>query len=158
MTAQIPVPDRSGSRIDHLNIAVPDLSAAVAFYEPTLASIGIVKMLEIPPNLTPDQPAAMTGFGWPELKPYFWLIDQGTVGTNMHLAFTVDTRDEVDTFYRAALAAGATSLHAPAVHTQYHADYYGAFVHDPHKINLEAVCHHPVPSDELKAGDEVADK
>lgn len=40
--------DRSGSRIDHLNIAVPDLAAAVAFYEPVLASIGIVKMLQIP--------------------------------------------------------------------------------------------------------------
>ena len=26
--------DRSGSRIDHLNIAVPDLDTAVAFYEP----------------------------------------------------------------------------------------------------------------------------
>ena len=40
------------------------------------------------------------------MKPYFWLIDQGTVGTNMHVAFTVDTREEVDTFYAAALARG----------------------------------------------------
>ena len=143
MTPQTPAPDRSGSRIDHLNIAVPDLRAAVAFYEPTLAAIGIVKMLEIPANATENQPGAMTGFGWPEVKPYFWLIDQGTVGTNMHLAFTVDTRDDVETFYRAALEAGATALLAPAVHPEYHADYYGGFVTDPHGINLEAVCHHP---------------
>ncbi|MDQ0367590.1 hypothetical protein [Catenuloplanes indicus] len=94
--------DRSGSRIDHLNVAVPDLAAAVAFYEPVLASIGITKMLEIPPNATPNQPTAMTGFGLAEVKPYFWLIDGGTVGTNMHLAFTVDTRDDVVTFHRAA--------------------------------------------------------
>lgn len=143
MTSETPTLDRSGSRIDHLNIAVPDLAAAVAFYEPILASIGIVKMLEIPANFTENQPAAMTGFGWPEVKPYFWLVDQGTVGTNMHLAFTVDTRDDVGIFYRAALEAGATELLAPAVHPEYHADYYGAFVHDPHGINLEAVCHHP---------------
>ena len=91
-TSETPGIDRAGSRIDHLNIAVPDLDAAVAFYEPTLASIGITKMLEIPADPASNQPA-MTGFGRAEVKPYFWLIDQGTVGTNMHLAFTVDTRE-----------------------------------------------------------------
>lgn len=135
--------DRSGSRIDHLNLAVPHLAAAVAFYEPVLAAIGISKMLEIPPDATPNQPTAMTGFGLAGVKPYFWLIDGGTVGSNMHLAFTVDERDDVLTFYRAALAAGAESLLAPAVHPEYHADYFGAFVRDPHGINLEAVCHRP---------------
>ena len=136
--------DRSGSRIDHLNIAVPDLDAAVTFYEPILASIGITKMLEIPADPSDDRPA-MTGFGRAEVKPYFWLIDAGTVGTNMHLAFTVDTRAEVDTFYLAALDAGASSRESPGVHPEYHTDYYGAFVNDPHGINLEAVCHHPAP-------------
>jgi len=86
--------DRSGSQIDHLNVAVPDLATAVAFYRPTLDSIGIVTILEIPADYTPGIPA-MHGFGWPETKPFFWLVDQGTVGTNMHLAFTVDTRDAV---------------------------------------------------------------
>ena len=132
--------DRSGSRIDHLNIAVPDLDTAVAFYEPILASIGITKMLEIPPDGSKDQPA-MTGFGLAEVKPYFWLIDQGAVGTNMHVAFTVDSRADVDTFYRAALQVGATSRESPGVHPEYHADYYGAFVDDPYGINLEVVCH-----------------
>jgi len=135
------VPDRSGSRIDHLNIAVPDLTAAVAFYEPVLASIGITKMLEIPTGYEPGKPA-MTGFGWAQVKPYFWLVDAGAVGTNMHVAFSVDSREQVETFYRAALDAGAEPLLAPAVHPEYHDDYYGGFVLDPHGINLEAVCHH----------------
>ncbi|MCZ2849460.1 VOC family protein [Modestobacter sp. VKM Ac-2978] len=132
--------DRSGSRIDHLNIAVPDLAAAMAFYEPVLASIGIAQMLVIPAG---DHGPAMTGYGWSDRKPFFWLVDDGTVGTNMHLAFTVDTRDEVHVFHEAALAAGATEREAPAVRPEYHPDYYGGFVDDPHGINLEAVCHHP---------------
>lgn len=142
------VSDRSGSRIDHLNIAVPDHAAAVSFYEPVLASIGIVKMLEIPTLKEGTQPA-MTGFGLAGVKPYFWLVDSGTVGSNMHLAFTVQTREEVHTFYDAALAAGATSLHPPGVWAEYHEDYYGGFVTDPLGINLEAVCHHrpPTPAD-----------
>jgi catechol 2,3-dioxygenase-like lactoylglutathione lyase family enzyme len=134
--------DRSGSRIDHLNIAVPDLTAAVSFYEPVLASIGITKMLEIPAVPSQHQPA-MTGFGLADVKPYFWLIDNGTVGTNMHVAFTVDTWDEVATFYQAAIDAGAAPLIPPAVHPEYHRNYYGGFVLDPNGVNLEAVCHHP---------------
>ncbi|MCX6469704.1 MAG: VOC family protein [Corynebacteriales bacterium] len=137
------MPDRSGSRIDHLNLAVPDLAAAVEFYEPVLASIGISKMLVIPSGYEEGKPG-MTGFGLADVKPYFWLVDEGEVGSNMHLAFTVDTRAQVETFYRAALDAGATSLIAPSVHAEYHGDYYGAFVLDPHGINLEAVCHHPI--------------
>ena len=133
--------DRSGSRIDHLNLAVPDLARAVAFYEPVLASIGVSKMLVIPASTTAWRPA-MTGFGLADVKPWFWLIDEGTVGTNMHVAFTVDTRAAVDTFHAAALAAGGTSRDEPGVFPEYHADYYGGFVADPHGINLEAVCHH----------------
>jgi catechol 2,3-dioxygenase-like lactoylglutathione lyase family enzyme len=60
--------DRSGSRIDHLNIAVPDLAAATAFYDPVLASIGITRMLDIPAEPGGARPA-MTGYGWPDRKP-----------------------------------------------------------------------------------------
>jgi len=99
--------DRSGSRIDHMNIAVPNLRAAIAFYEPVLPSIGITKTLEIPGIRAQDFPA-MTGFGRADVKPYLWLIDRGTVGTNMHVAFTIDTRAAVDTFYAAALDTAAS--------------------------------------------------
>lgn len=136
------MPDRSGSRIDHLNIAVPDLAAAVSFYEPVLAVIGVSKMLVIPADPAKNQPA-MTGFGLAEVKPYFWLIDDGVVGSNMHLAFTVDTRELVRDFYQAALDAGAAAREEPAIFPEYHDDYYGGFVWDPNGINLEAVCHHP---------------
>lgn len=131
------MPDDSGSRLDHLNLAVPDLNRSLAFYEPVLASIGIQKVLVIAPGDLPE----MHGFGtdW----PFFWLIAGGQVGTNMHLAFTADTRGQVRRFYDTALAAGASSLHAPAVHPEYHRHYYGGFVLDPDGINLEAVCHQP---------------
>lgn len=128
--------DYTGSLIDHLNIAVSDLHRAVAFYEPVLASIGISKLLKIPAGDIPE----MHGFGTGD-KPFFWLIADGQVGTNMHLAFTVQSRADVHRFFNTALSAGATSLHAPALHLEYHRHYYGGFVLDPEGINLEAVCH-----------------
>jgi catechol 2,3-dioxygenase-like lactoylglutathione lyase family enzyme len=123
------MPDFTGSLIDHLNIAVPDLPRSLTFYEPV-----------------PADPAAgqleMHGFGR-HPKPFFWLVADGAVGSNMHLAFTADDRATVRAFYDAALAAGGRSLLEPGQRPEYHADYYGAFVLDPDGVNVEAVCHQP---------------
>jgi predicted lactoylglutathione lyase len=59
----------------------------------------------------------------------------------MHIAFTAQTRAEVDAFYHAALEAGATDNGHPGLRPQYHPQYYGAFVLDLDGHNIEAVCH-----------------
>jgi hypothetical protein len=51
----------------------------------------------------------------------------------------------VQAFYHAALALGAEPLHEPRVFTEYHPNYYGAFVRDPDGNNVEAVCHAGAP-------------
>ncbi|MDO3639138.1 VOC family protein [Mycolicibacterium arseniciresistens] len=135
------MPDFTGSLIDHLNIAVPDLPRSLAFYEPVLAVLGIVKLLEVPADPAAGQ-LEMHGFGR-HPKPFFWLVADGTVGSNMHLAFTADDRATVRAFHDAALAAGGRSLLEPGQRPEYHADYYGAFVLDPDGVNVEAVCHQP---------------
>jgi predicted lactoylglutathione lyase len=56
-----------------------------------------------------------------------------------------ENREQVDAFYRAALAAGARDNGAPGLRPQYHANYYAAFVLDPDGHNIEAVCHRPGP-------------
>lgn len=134
------MPEFSGSTIDHVNIAVSDVERSRNFYESVLGSIGIVLTLSIPAEET-ESGSAMYGFGYRH-KPYFW-IGGGRVGTNTHIAFTVEDRSAVHTFYEAALAAGAKDNGAPGVRPQYHPDYYGAFVLDPDGINIEAVCHDP---------------
>lgn len=133
----------TGSTIDHLNITATDLSASRAFYDAVLPVVGVDKLLDVP--AASDRPA-MVGYGR-DPKPFLWLVDGDTTDPNLHLAFTVDSRADVDAFYTAALAVGARSRHAPAVHPEYHPDYYGAFVTDPDGTNLEAVCHLPAASD-----------
>lgn len=136
------MPDFTGSRIDHLNIAVPDLDRSVAFYEPVLATLGIDRLLEVPADPHADQ-LPMVAFGV-HPKPFFWLVADGRVGSGMHLAFTAPDRASVQTFYDAALRHGARGKLAPAVHPEYQDDYYGAFVLDPDGVDLEAVCHRAV--------------
>ena len=61
------------------------------------------------------------------------------------MAFDAADRSQVDAFFEAALAAGATTRGEPGVWIQYSNRYYGAFVNDLHGNNVEAVFHSPVP-------------
>jgi catechol 2,3-dioxygenase-like lactoylglutathione lyase family enzyme len=126
--------------IDHTGVVVSDYAKSKAFYEKALAPIGYVLMTEIPAAVTGH--ADVAGFGEPP-KPDFW-ISSGTANKPpIHIAFRVPTREQVDAFYRAALAAGGTDNGAPGLRPHYHPNYYGAFVRDPDGHNIEAVCHEP---------------
>jgi catechol 2,3-dioxygenase-like lactoylglutathione lyase family enzyme len=84
------------------------------------------------------------GYGVPP-RPSFWIGRRSTGDgfRETHIAFAAPDRPAVDAFFEAAVAAGATVLHAPRVWPEYHPDYYGAFVRDPDGNNVEAVCHSP---------------
>lgn len=57
------------------------------------------------------------------------------------VAFRADSREQVDAFWQAALAAGGKDNGAPGLRPNYHASYYAAFVIAPDGHNIEAVCH-----------------
>jgi catechol 2,3-dioxygenase-like lactoylglutathione lyase family enzyme len=133
------MPDFSGSSIDHVNLAVSDVERSRRFYEEALGSIGITLLLTIPAEHSGSR-GAMLGFG-SHPKPFFWVVGEGRVGENTHVAFTVEDRAAVHAFHAAAVAAGGRDNGAPGIRTMYHPSYYGAFVLDPDGINVEAVCH-----------------
>jgi catechol 2,3-dioxygenase-like lactoylglutathione lyase family enzyme len=54
--------DLSGSLIDHVNLPVGDLGAAVGFYEAALAPLGITTLLRVPAAPEAHQ-KAMHAFG-----------------------------------------------------------------------------------------------
>jgi predicted lactoylglutathione lyase len=62
-----------------------------------------------------------------------------------HIAFSAEGREAVDAFFAAAVANGASARGEPGVWTQYSDRYYGAFVDDLHRNNVEAVWHAPEP-------------
>jgi catechol 2,3-dioxygenase-like lactoylglutathione lyase family enzyme len=127
--------------LDHLGLRVKDYQASKAFYLKALEPLGVGVVME----LAKEQTGGYEGCGMgTDGKPYFWFGaggDQTTGG--MHLAFAAENRAQVDAFYAAALAAGATDNGPPGPRPWYHPNYYGAFVVDPNGVNLEAVCHTP---------------
>jgi catechol 2,3-dioxygenase-like lactoylglutathione lyase family enzyme len=128
--------------LDHMTLVVRDYARSKAFYEPTLAVLGIKLVMEFGPA---------GGFGR-DGKPEFWIgsgptsfqtPEQLKVITPTHVAFAAQNRAEVDAFYRAALAAGGKDFGPPGVRAHYHPNYYGAFVLDPDGHDIEAVFHGP---------------
>jgi catechol 2,3-dioxygenase-like lactoylglutathione lyase family enzyme len=126
--------------IDHTGVSVSDFAKSKAFYTKTLAAIGYALLLEFPASVTGHTDVA--GFGEPP-KPDFWVSRGVPNHPPMHVAFRVSSRDQVDAFYKAAMAAGGKDNGAPGVRPHYHEHYYGAFVLDPDGHNVEAVCHSP---------------
>ncbi len=126
--------------IDHTGFTVSDLKRSRSFYTEALRSLGITLLMEV----TAEQSGgvAHAGFGSGG-KPFFWLGDHGRAGGPVHIAFTADSRAQVDSFYEAALKAGGKDNGAPGLRPHYHENYYGAFVLDPDGNNVEAVCHRP---------------
>lgn len=74
-------------------------------------------------------------------KPDLWIASGSPQEPRVHIAFRADNREQVDAFYKAALAAGGRDNGPPGPRPHYHPGYYGAFVLDPDGHNIEAVCH-----------------
>jgi len=125
--------------LDHIGIDVSDVARSKAFYSAALTALGY--------KITKEAGAAV-GFGVAEgprkswdAAGEFWIAPGKPHAEVVHVAFSAESRAQVDAFYRAALAAGGTDNGAPGLRPKYHANYYAAFVLDPDGYNVEAVCH-----------------
>ena len=126
--------------IDHIGMPVSDIARATEFYLEALAPLGIAIVRQV--SAEESGHGAAVGFGANQ-KPFFWIGEGERLGGHVHVAFAASSREAVDAFYRAALAAGGKDNGAPGLRLHYHANYYGAFVLDPDGNNIEAVCHAP---------------
>jgi len=126
--------------IDHVGLTVADHARSRAFYVSALAPLGFGPVMDLSAEQTGGY--AGTGFG-PRGLPRFWIGTGERAGGATHVAFEAPTRAAVDAFHAAAIAAGGRDNGKPGLRPHYHANYYGAFVHDFDGHNIEAVCHLP---------------
>lgn len=122
---------------DHIGFNVSNLDESKAFLVRALAPLGI--------GITAQ------GEDWAMLGKdgtgQFWFGAFGPPQGPIHIAFAADDRCQVEAFHAAALAAGGKDNDASGVRSQYHANYYGAFVIGPDGHNYEAVCHQSASED-----------
>ena len=122
---------------DHVVFGASDYEASKAFFLKALEPLGVVAISEGSLGIElcrPDDSSSLCIRREPEAGP-----------SHLHLAFKAETRQQVESFHRAALAAGGKDNGAPGLRPQYHAHYYAAFVIGPDGHNIEVVCHAPQP-------------
>ena len=122
---------------DHLKFGVSDYAAGKAFFLKALEPLGVEAGAEGEPSYGIE----LCGRNSSSLC----LFQAKDKPAPMHIAFTAGTRQEVDAFYLAALAAGGEDNGPPGLRPRYHASYYAAFVIGPDGHNIEAVCHAAEP-------------
>lgn len=120
--------------IDHVAIGVSDLPRSIEFYTRALAPLGFG------PSGPWREGGHEASFGVDDLDD-FGISLAYPVGAPVHVCFAADTREQVDAFYAAAIAAGGRDNGAPGPRPEYSKGYYGAFVLDPDGHNIEAVHH-----------------
>jgi catechol 2,3-dioxygenase-like lactoylglutathione lyase family enzyme len=120
---------------DHVKFGVTDYAASRAFFLKALEPLGVSVVSEGPP-------AYGVELSRPEGGASLCLFQTKEKPAPLHLAFTAENRQQVDAFYRAAMAAGGEDHGAPGLCPEYHANYYAAFVIGPDGHNIEVVCHH----------------
>ena len=123
-----------GRLIDHVQLVVKDLAASRRFYDAAFGALGIPLGGELDDH----------AFWYDEL--FVSSKDSqsalGQLTGRVHLAFQAPSREVVQKFYNAALAAGGRENGKPG-ERPYHPGYYACFVLDPDGNNIEAVFHGP---------------
>jgi catechol 2,3-dioxygenase-like lactoylglutathione lyase family enzyme len=120
---------------DHVKFGVRDYAVSKAFYVEALAPLGVAVVSEGIPTYGVE----LVGEGEPSLC----LFQTDEKPAHLHLAFMARDRQQVDAFYRAALAAGGKDNGAPGLRPNYSANYYAAFVIDPDGYHVEVVLNAP---------------
>ncbi|MDX2238649.1 MAG: VOC family protein [Hyphomonadaceae bacterium] len=126
--------------IDHVSVGVTNMARSKAFYDAALAPLGMRPIMPVEIN------GKLVGVGYGETFPSFWIQlpingQPASMGNGVHIAFTAPSRAAVDAFYLAAIEQGGADDGQPGLRTEYHPDYYGAFVRDPDRNKVEACAH-----------------
>ena len=127
--------------LDHLGITVDDVPRASAQLHPVFEALGYTRAHNAPDH------AYWRQAGQPELLLYparerdSGPHVHGRVGWQ-HLAFAVDSRDEVDRLHAVALDAGWTAVREPKEYPRFTEHYYASFVEDDNGIRIEFM-HNP---------------
>ena len=123
-----------GRLIDHIQLVVVDIEASKRFYRAVFETLLLPIGGEASDHIWVDE---------------LWISSADSKSANgqltgrAHLAFQASSREQVDRFHQAAMAAGGMDHGKPGERAQYHPGYYAAYVLDPDGNNIEVVFHGP---------------
>jgi len=121
--------------VDHLGITIDDLARSIAPFDPVMQALGFER-----------QDAEGSVSWWREGETELILFPSREADTGphhhghvgwQHLAFAIDSPDEVDRLHGIALDAGWSAVREPKTYPRFNERYYASFVEDDNGIRLE---------------------
>lgn len=117
--------------IDHVTLQVSDLARSKLFYEKALAALGY--------RLAFGEDGVFWAFDIDDGLFEIAQSDSRPPLTRVHVALRVKSKADVESFHRAALAAGGRDNGPPGPRPQYTPNYYASFILDPDGYNIEVM-------------------
>ena len=125
---------------DHIGISVDDLPRSIAQFDPVMQALGCTRR---------DADGSVSWYRdedelilYSAREPGSGPHRHGRVGWQ-HLAFPIDSRDEVDRLHQVAIEAGWTAVSGPKPFPRFNDRYYASFVEDDNGIRLEFMFNPP---------------
>lgn len=132
--------------LDHVGISVADLDRAIAQFDPVLSELGYSCEADERCAFW-EQPGQPDIILYPAREPGSGPHVHGRVGWQ-HLAFGVESREEVHRLHDVAVAAGWSVVRDPKPYPRFTARYYACFLEDDNGIRIEFVDNPPAGSRE----------
>ncbi len=138
--------------IDHVQITVADMVAAVPFYDRLMPMLGFdperrgeavldEHEMHVVEYIHDDVIVAISS---PRACFAEEAVHRRKPGALHHLAFRASSRAEVDRLHDGLVAMCADVVEPPRLYPQHGAHYYAVFFKDPGGVKLEVVCEGPV--------------
>lgn len=124
--------------LDHVSIGVRDIARARRFYDAALGPLGYACRHASEGSLGYGNAEAIAFWISTAERPVPPDLDSG-----LHFCFAAPTRESVNAFHAAGLAAGGQDNGKPGPRPEYDANYYAAFLIDPDGYRIEAYCGRP---------------
>lgn len=139
--------------IDHIQVTVRDMAAAVPFYDQLLPLLGFSSdsrrsaVIEAHDFFVVEYSHPLLAFAItsPRASLQAEAVHRRRPGALHHLAFRADSRAEVDRLHHEIKTIGALIVASPRLYPEYSpAGYYAFFFKDPDGIKYEVVTHDAV--------------
>lgn len=127
--------------LDHVTITVAaaEFADRLALYDAALCALGLARLMELVDEEEDAPTVEAAGWGVPDGECIVWLVTGPRPTGGVHVRLRADSRAQVETFHREALAAGGAPHTAPRRWVLYRRGEFNAIVADPAGNLLEAV-------------------
>ncbi|MBW1638727.1 VOC family protein [Microbacterium resistens] len=125
---------------DHLGVSVEDLARGIAQFDPVMTALGFERS-DIEGSSAWWKEGETEFIVFAAREPGSGPHRHGRVGWQ-HLAFAVDSREEVDRLHAIAVEAGWNVVREPKLYPRFSDRYYASFLEDDNGIRIEFM-HNP---------------